>query len=91
MHCTLRSGYEQPTEKISELKWCGKKFKDEVVCLLIDGWTNVNNSLVLVFLQFNGDVVLVDTENTSGLHDSIYLYNLTWKLKRHSIVKLTVL
>lgn len=87
----LRPGYVPPNEKTlanslltnvyeKEQLLYSESLKDEVVCLSIDGWTNTNNHPIICacITKDDGEVILVDTINTSGhRHDSDYLHTVT--------------
>lgn len=87
----LRPGYVPPNEKMIAnellekvyLKEINKKkdeFQNEVVCLAIDGWSNINNEAVLssCVIKHNGDTALVKSTDTSGeKHDVPYVKSIT--------------
>lgn len=69
---------------------CHAALKNEVVCLTLDGWCNVNNTSIICacVVKKNGLIVLVDTIDTSGhKHDSDYLQALTTKICRETEIR----
>lgn len=87
----MRPGYVPPNEKQmanelldkiydQELQETKKNFKNNVVCLAIDGWSNINNNPLLssCIIKEGGVVALVDSCDTSGSkHDVPYVTSVT--------------
>jgi hypothetical protein len=97
----LHPGYVPPNERqlandlldkvyLSEQNICFENFKNEIVCLTLDGWSNVNNNSIICacIIKKNGFVALVDTIDTSGhAHTSQYLQDLTLKICHETEIK----
>ncbi|XP_066983751.1 uncharacterized protein [Macrobrachium rosenbergii] len=59
---------------------CATKLKDEIVCLSLDGWSNIHNEPIIcaTVTTSNGHIYLVDTTDTSGQpHTAEYLAELS--------------
>ena len=87
----LRPGYTPPTRKkiadkflpmIYEKEYakCATELKDEIVCLSLDGWSNIHNEpiIYITVTTSSGHIYLVDTVDTSGQpHTAEYLQELS--------------
>ncbi len=58
------------------MRKCATELKDEIVCLSLDGWSNIHNKPIIyvTVTTLNGHMYLVDTTVTSGQpHTAEYL------------------
>jgi hypothetical protein len=86
----LRPGYQPPSRKdiggkyldviyTEEREKARKNLEGELVCLALDGWSNIHNEPIVCATVTTclGDIYLVDTTDTSGHpHTAEYLYDI---------------
>lgn len=94
-------GYSPPNEKIlggrlldkiynEEQQNCADSLNGESVNFSIDGWSNIRNNPIICanVTKDNGDVVLIETVDTSGKpHDADYLTDLSLKIIKNAETK----